>query len=149
MKHLCIVHQTCGDTFCPICAATKQLREELAALEQKLDLQATDLEETGEENRRLRAANKSLVDALRDMTKVAYEVPLCADHASTWFTARYFNDGDCWFCQQTDAVKPLVDVLRGIADADWRKWDVEMQNAGEFVNWAKSRARAALAPYDK
>ena len=35
-------------------------------------------------------------------------------------------------------------TLRGIVEADWRKWE-ELAHAEEFVRWAKSRAAHALA----
>lgn len=35
--------------------------------------------------------------------------------------------------------------LRNIADADYRKWDEGMRDPQSFVDWAKSRARAAIA----
>lgn len=34
-------------------------------------------------------------------------VPLCADHAQTWLTARHFKPGDCWFCQQDVVISTL------------------------------------------
>lgn len=39
----------------------------------------------------------------------------------------------------------LIQELRNIASADWRKWDEEMRTPDEFVDWAKSRARFAIA----
>ena len=39
----------------------------------------------------------------------------------------------------------LIQELRNIASADWRKWDEEMRTPDEFVYWAKSRARFAIA----
>ena len=39
----------------------------------------------------------------------------------------------------------LIHELRNIASADWRKWDEEMRTPDEFVYWAKSRARFAIA----
>ena len=41
-------------------------------------------------------AVREKVDKLED---IAYDVPLCADHAAAWFTARYFEPGDCWICK--------------------------------------------------
>lgn len=38
----------------------------------------------------------------------------------------------------------LLATLRGIADADWRKWE-ELASPEEFVRWAKSRASHAIA----
>ncbi len=38
-------------------------------------------------------------EKIKELEKVAYKVPLCGDHAVTWFTARHFKPGDCWFCQ--------------------------------------------------
>lgn len=35
-------------------------------------------------------------------------------------------------------------TLRGIVEADWRKWE-ELAHAEEFVRWAKNRAAHALA----
>lgn len=35
-------------------------------------------------------------------------------------------------------------TLQGIADANWRDWDVELASPEQFVQWAQSRARHAL-----
>ena len=42
------------------------------------------------------------------------------------------------------AIKLMLETLRGIADADWRKWE-ELASPEEFVLWAKRRACHALA----
>lgn len=42
-----------------------------------------------------------------------------------------------------DEIDRLRDTLRGIAEADWKKWE-ELASPEEFVRWAKSRANHAL-----
>lgn len=39
----------------------------------------------------------------------------------------------------------MRETLRGIAEADWRKWE-ELASPDEFVRWAKSRAMHAMRP---
>ena len=41
------------------------------------------------------------------------------------------------------AVERMRDTLRGICDADWRRWE-EPASPDEFVRWAKARASHAL-----
>jgi hypothetical protein len=43
------------------------------------------------------------------------------------------------------SVEFMRETLRGIADADWTKWE-ELASADEFVRWAKARANHALTP---
>ncbi len=72
----------------------------------------------------------------KELEKVAYDVPLCADHAQTWFTARHFKKGDCWFCQQDNEIQQpreklavLVDVLtkarRHLSDTKFLKHEID------------------------
>lgn len=42
------------------------------------------------------------------------------------------------------AIELMLETLRGIADADWRKWE-ELASPEEFVLWAKRRVNHALA----
>jgi hypothetical protein len=49
---------------------------------------------------------------IKHLEKVAYDVPLCADHAQAWFTDRYFQSGDCWFCQLNDENAELRKVAK-------------------------------------
>ena len=48
------------------------------------------------------------------------------------------------FWEALDAIERLRKTLRGIANADYRDWH-ELASPDEFVRWAKSRARHALA----
>lgn len=47
-----------------------------------------------------------------------------------------------------DAVKAerddLMDALQHIAIAEYRQWDAPLNNAKDFHDWAKSRARASI-----
>jgi hypothetical protein len=35
---------------------------------------------------------------IKDLENVAYNVPLCGDHAQAWFTARGLDVSNCWIC---------------------------------------------------
>lgn len=62
-------------------------------------------------------------DRLKAEIKKLEEVPLCADHAQAWFTARHFKEGDCWYCQATDArVKELEELFTYALGADALKY---------------------------
>jgi hypothetical protein len=46
---------------------------------------------------------------------------------------------------EREKVRVLTATLRGIAVADTKTWDPGFQSTGDFMYWAQSRARAALA----
>ena len=43
------------------------------------------------------------------------------------------------------AAPELLAELENIANANWRTWDEDYRTAGDFVAWAQSRARYAIA----
>jgi len=60
----------------------------------------------------LNAQIEKFVERIKSLEEESRNVPLCADHAATWFCARHFKPGDCWFCQQDVLIKALADRLR-------------------------------------
>jgi len=90
-----------------------------------------------------------IVRELRDAERACLDVGL---KESAWVygkaAARIVSDA-----QEKAALKAeLASVkaeLQNIAEADYRKWDPEMRDPQSFVDWAKSRARHALAAHPK
>lgn len=60
------------------------------------------------------ASSRARIEVLEEESR---NVPLCGDHAMTWFTARYFKPGDCWFCQYAAREADLTAAL-----SDAREW---------------------------
>jgi uncharacterized protein YukE len=50
---------------------------------------------------------------------------------------------------QAAQIERLTAELQGIASAKFREWDDGLNNAEDFVTWAQSRARRALAAQEK
>lgn len=85
--------------------------------------------------------------ALEKEQKDAREVPLCADHAQTWFTARHFKPGDCWFCMQQEKVTQLtaaVERLLGLVKQGGEAAYVAFQATGNS-DWARLQSKSEHA----
>lgn len=54
--------------------------------------------------------NESLKKRIADLENVAYNVPLCGDHAETWFCDRDHITCECFVCGPNPPPKPEIKV---------------------------------------
>jgi len=64
-----------------------------------------------------------------------------ATHADVDVAKRLLKHG----IEALEELTRLRETLKGIAEADWRKWE-ELASPDEFVRWAKARAKHAMRP---
>lgn len=85
--------------------------------------------------------------ALEQEKNEARDVPLCADHAQAWFTARYFNPGDCWPCQSRERIEELEAKLKAAEDEIGRRDitndELMEMSVGDLIRWKDKRRRKA------
>jgi hypothetical protein len=113
------VHSRAGEAWMYAAELADEAHADRATLLKHYDAARRETEKWVAETKRLVAKND---DALK------VEQNLRADHDT-----------------QASRIRELEEELQNIVTVDWRKWDKEMRDPLDWVQWAKSRARAVLA----
>jgi len=129
-------------------ARCKEAEREIDESENKRKEMAKDFETAfrlvRQENDALGRENAELRERLEKEEHDARNVPLCADHAQTWFTARYFKEGDCWFCQGNEEISAMKSRAE-VAEAEAKRLREALEESDSMLEFYYGRFGEELA----
>lgn len=74
---------------------------------------------------------EALVKEIDRLKAELSNIPLCADHAQLWFTARHINPGECWGC---DIEKELDSLRAKLAEVEAELESSEVIAEGQIAS---------------